>query len=82
VRLKRYIEVRSADSQPPEMMLALPALVKGILYEPDAMDAAWTWYDAGHGTNASRFTTVHTGTGFERRSAASCSPSSRASCLP
>jgi glutamate--cysteine ligase len=41
VRLKRYIEVRSADSQPPEMMLALPALMKGILYEPDAVDAAW-----------------------------------------
>jgi glutamate--cysteine ligase len=41
VRLKRYLEVRSADSQPPEMMLALPALMKGILYEPDALDAAW-----------------------------------------
>ena len=41
VRLKRYIEVRSADSQPPEMMLALPALMKGVLYEPDAMDSAW-----------------------------------------
>jgi glutamate--cysteine ligase len=41
VRLKRYIEVRSADSQPPEMMLALPALMKGVLYEPDAMGAAW-----------------------------------------
>src|SRR6185369_9617360 len=25
VRLKRYLEIRSADSQPPEMMLALPA---------------------------------------------------------
>jgi glutamate--cysteine ligase len=41
VRLKRYLEVRSADSQPPEMMLALPALLKGILYEPDAMEGAW-----------------------------------------
>jgi glutamate--cysteine ligase len=41
VRLKRYIEVRSADSQPPEMMLALPALMKGVLYEPDSLDAAW-----------------------------------------
>lgn len=41
VRLKRYLEVRSADSQPPETMLALPALMKGILYDDDAMDAAW-----------------------------------------
>lgn len=47
VRLKRYLEIRSADSQPPEMMLALPALLKGILYEPDALQGAWdlvrTW---------------------------------------
>jgi glutamate--cysteine ligase len=41
VRLKRYLEVRSADSQPPEMMLALPALLKGILYEPDSLQGAW-----------------------------------------
>jgi glutamate--cysteine ligase len=41
VRLKRYLEVRSADSQPPEMMLALPALMKGVLYEDDSLDAAW-----------------------------------------
>lgn len=41
VRLKRYIEVRSADSQPPALMLALPALVKGVLYDSDCMTAAW-----------------------------------------
>jgi glutamate--cysteine ligase len=41
VRLKRYLEVRSADSQPPEMMLALPALMKGVLYEPDSLEGAW-----------------------------------------
>jgi len=40
VRLKGYIEFRSADSQPPERMLALPALVKGVFYEPDCLDAA------------------------------------------
>ncbi len=40
-RLKRYLEIRSADSQPPEMMLALPALMKGILYEDDSLEAAW-----------------------------------------
>jgi glutamate--cysteine ligase len=41
VRLKGYIELRSADSQLPERMLALPALVKGVFYEPDCLDAAW-----------------------------------------
>jgi glutamate--cysteine ligase len=40
VRLKGYIEFRSADSQPPERMLALPALVKGVCYTPDCLDAA------------------------------------------
>jgi glutamate--cysteine ligase len=60
VRLKRYLEVRSADSQPPHMMLALPALLKGILYESDSLQGAWdlvrswSWderlavYDAAH----------------------------------
>ncbi|MCZ6626059.1 MAG: glutamate--cysteine ligase, partial [Deltaproteobacteria bacterium] len=41
VRIKRFMEVRSADSQPPELMPALPALVKGILYESDCLQAAW-----------------------------------------
>jgi len=41
VRLKRYLEVRSADSQPPELMLSLPALLKGILYERDSLEGAW-----------------------------------------
>ena len=41
VRLKGYLEIRSADSQPPERNLALPALVKGIFYTADCLDAAW-----------------------------------------
>jgi glutamate--cysteine ligase len=41
VRLKGYIELRSADSQPPERMLALPALVKGVFYTGDCLQAAW-----------------------------------------
>lgn len=41
VRLKGYIEFRSADSQPPERMLALPALVKGVFYEEDCLEAAF-----------------------------------------
>ncbi len=41
VRLKTYIELRSVDSQPPERMLALPALVKGIFYDDDCLLGAW-----------------------------------------
>jgi glutamate--cysteine ligase len=41
VRLKKYVEVRTADSQPPSQMLALPALLKGILYDDDCLGAAW-----------------------------------------
>ncbi|MCX8071816.1 MAG: glutamate--cysteine ligase [Candidatus Binatia bacterium] len=40
-RMKRYIEIRSVDSQPPEFMLAVPALVKGVFYDSDALLAAW-----------------------------------------
>jgi glutamate--cysteine ligase len=46
-RIKRYIEVRCADSQPPELMLAFPALIKGLFYDSDCLQAAWdlvkTW---------------------------------------
>lgn len=41
VRLKKYVEVRTADSQPPALMLTLPALFKGILYDDDCILAAW-----------------------------------------
>ncbi|HEV2171143.1 MAG TPA: glutamate-cysteine ligase family protein [Candidatus Binatus sp.] len=41
VRLKRYVEIRTADSQPPHFMLALPALLKGILYDDDCLTGAW-----------------------------------------
>lgn len=41
VRLKSYIEFRSADAPPPRLVLALPALVKGIYYDPTCLDAAW-----------------------------------------
>jgi glutamate--cysteine ligase len=40
VRLKGYIEFRSADSQPPARVIALPALVKGICHDPVCLDAA------------------------------------------
>ena len=41
VRLKKYVEIRTADSQPPALMLALPALLKGMLYDDDCLGAAW-----------------------------------------
>lgn len=33
VRLKRYLEIRAADCVPPELLPALPALCKGLLYD-------------------------------------------------
>lgn len=41
VRLKGYIELRSADSQGPELALALPAIAKGVYYDDSALAAAW-----------------------------------------
>ncbi|HLC27597.1 MAG TPA: glutamate-cysteine ligase family protein [bacterium] len=47
VRLKDYIELRGADSQRPGLVMAVPALWKGILYDSAARAAAWdlvrTW---------------------------------------
>ena len=40
-RIKRYIEIRSVDSQPPDLMPALSALVKGSFYDRDCLQAAW-----------------------------------------
>ncbi|HEY7715468.1 MAG TPA: glutamate--cysteine ligase [Candidatus Binatia bacterium] len=40
-RIKRYIEIRSVDSQPPELMPALSALIKGVFYDRDCLMAAW-----------------------------------------
>lgn len=40
VRIKSYIETRTADAGPPWMLLALPALWKGILYDNTARDEA------------------------------------------
>jgi len=41
VRLKGYIEFRSCDGQSPAMVLAIPALVKGICYDAAALRASW-----------------------------------------
>jgi glutamate--cysteine ligase len=41
VRLKRYLEMRGADSGPWARLTALPAFWVGILYDDAALDAAW-----------------------------------------
>jgi glutamate--cysteine ligase len=39
VRLKRYLEVRGADVGPPARIAALPALMVGLYYDSDALEA-------------------------------------------
>jgi len=41
VRLKQFLEVRGADAVPPDLICALPALWKGLLYDDAAREAAW-----------------------------------------
>src|SRR5437868_10438952 len=41
VRLKRYLEMRGADSGPWARLTALPAFWVGILYDEISLDAAW-----------------------------------------
>jgi len=41
VRVKQFIEVRGADAVPKRLLLALPAIWKGVLYDADARAAAW-----------------------------------------
>jgi len=41
VRLKRYLEMRGADSGPWARLTALPAFWVGILYDEVSLDAAW-----------------------------------------
>jgi glutamate--cysteine ligase len=52
VRLKRFLEMRGADGGPWERLCALPALWVGLLYDDQALDAAWdmvkTWTITEH----------------------------------
>ena len=41
VRLKRYLEMRGADSGPWARLTALPAFWVGLLYDDASLDAAW-----------------------------------------
>ena len=46
VRLKKIIEVRGADAVLRELTCALPALWKGLLYDAQACEAAWSLVSA------------------------------------
>ncbi len=61
VRLKPYIEFRSADAVPSRYLCALPAVLQGLLYDDEAGAEAWEllggldadaraelWFDARH----------------------------------
>ncbi len=41
VRLKKYLEMRGADGGPWNRLCALPAFWVGLLYDDEALDAAW-----------------------------------------
>ena len=41
VRLKKFLEMRGADGGPWQRLCALPALWVGLLYDQEALDAAW-----------------------------------------
>jgi glutamate--cysteine ligase len=41
VRLRPHIEVRSADSLPPHLVLTVAALLKGLMYDETAFQSAW-----------------------------------------
>jgi len=41
VRLKRFLEMRGSDCGPRDLIVALPALWMGLLYDQTALDAAW-----------------------------------------
>jgi glutamate--cysteine ligase len=41
VRLKQYLEMRGADSNPWRVLPALPAYWVGLLYDDDSLEAAW-----------------------------------------
>jgi glutamate--cysteine ligase len=53
VRLKRVLEVRSADVGPPPHVCALPALYKGILYDDVARDRARALLEGASGAELS-----------------------------
>ena len=54
VRVKKVLEVRGADCGPWSRICALPALMKGVLYDPAARDAATALMDAPRASELAR----------------------------
>lgn len=44
VRLRPQIEIRSADSLPPGLALSVAALAKGLLYDEQSLEEAWSLF--------------------------------------
>lgn len=42
VRFNPFLEIRGIDCPPPGLIMSVPALVKGILYDAEARQAAWS----------------------------------------
>ncbi len=54
VRLKHYLEMRGADAGHTDMLCALPALWKGLLYDDQAMAEAWSLVSDWSGVERAR----------------------------
>jgi len=71
VRLKRFLEMRGADSGPTRRILALPAFWVGLLYDDVALAAAWDvvkdWTDEERQTLRDRVPTTALATPFRDR---------------
>ncbi len=76
VRLKRFLEMRGADGGPWERLCALPALWVGLLYDDQALDAAWeivkSWSIADHETLRRDVPRLGLATPFRSRPLSAC----------
>ena len=57
VRLKSFLEMRGADGGPWSRICALPAFWVGLMYEQDALDAAWDLVSTGPSNSARTYAT-------------------------
>ncbi|HEY1099794.1 MAG TPA: glutamate-cysteine ligase family protein [Myxococcota bacterium] len=65
VRMKRVLEVRSADCGPRDRIIALPALYKGLLYDDMASAAALALMDSPSSRELAAFRTAIAREGFK-----------------
>jgi glutamate--cysteine ligase len=67
VRMKRVLEVRTADCGPWSQICALPALYKGLLYDDEARDGARALMDGASGAELAALRADVAVTGFAAR---------------